>query len=159
MEEIKIEIGKITTLVSERQSGMSTLLCKYATDFLENNDGNILILSWTRDCAKATRNILLTMYNNKERVVYGSVKRIPDILCGTNYGMIIYDCPNIRDEKNIDYIEYLKQYASKIIIGITSENALFTLETNKNFKEMINLSDYAYYLTQKEIKDFDNIFN
>ena len=135
MGEIKIENGKITTIVSERQSGMSTLLCKYATDFLKNNNGNVLILSWTRDCAKATRNILLTMYNDKERVVYRSVKRIPDILCGTNYGMIIYDCPDIRDENNLDYREALEEF--EIYKFLSSDNEERVLESIKKLNLMV----------------------
>ena len=37
-DSIKIEEGKITTLVGERCCGMTSLLCEYVDEFLKNND-------------------------------------------------------------------------------------------------------------------------
>ena len=148
-QDIKIEKGKITTFVSERCSGMSTLLCEYATDFLKNNDGNVLIISHSTQSAKHTYEKLLNVFDDKTRVKYSSIDNASSKLHGQHYGMIIYDCPDIMNENKLWHLAYLMSLGSpKIIIGITWENIAFTKDVNKLIrKNFTNNSNYAYFMT------------
>ena len=65
---IKIEEGKITTLVGERCCGMSSLLCEYANEYLKNNDGNVLIISHSIESAKHTMEKLVSLGCDKIRI-------------------------------------------------------------------------------------------
>lgn len=147
--EIKIEEGKITTLVSERCNGMSTLLCEYANEFLKNNDGKVLIISHSIESAKHTIEKLVSLECDKIRLKYMAASNLIHGLIAENYGMIIYDCPDIRDSENINHLLLLRsQSKSKIIIGITWENIAFDKQVNKTIKKIFtNESDYAYYLS------------
>jgi hypothetical protein len=146
---IKIEEGKITTLVSERCNGMSTLLCEYADEYLKNNDGNVLIVSHSTEGAKHTMEKLVSLGCDKTRIKYMAISNLIHGLIGENYGIIIYDCPDIRDSENVNYLSLLRiQSKSKIIIGITWENIAFNKQANKTIKKIFtNESDYAYYLS------------
>lgn len=146
---IKIEEGKITTFVGERCCGMSTLLCEYANEYLKNNDGNVLIVSHSIESAKHTMEKLLSLGCDRARIKYMTISNLIHGLIGKNYGMIIYDCPDIRDSENVNYLSLLRnQLKSKIIIGITWENIAFDKQVNKFIKKIFtNESDYAYYLS------------
>lgn len=148
-EQIKIEEGKITTLVSERCNGMSTLLCEYADEYLKNNDGNVLIISHSTEGAKHTMEKLVSLGCDKARIKYMAISNLIHGLIGENYGIIIYDCPDIHDSENINHLSLLRnQLNSKIIIGITWENIAFDKQVNKTIKKIFtNESDYAYYLS------------
>ena len=146
---IKIEEGKITTFVGERCCGMSTLLCEYANEYLKNNDGNVLIVSHSIESAKHTMEKLVSLGCDKIRIKYMVISNLIHGLIGENYGMIIYDCPDIRDSENVNYLSLLRnQLKSKIIIGITWENIAFDKQVNKFIKKIFtNESNYAYYLS------------
>ena len=146
---IKIEEGKITTFVGERCCGMSTLLCEYANEYLKNNDGNVLIVSHSIESAKHTMEKLLSLGCDRTRIKYGLVTFLSDYLITQDYGMIIYDCPDIRDSENVNYLSLLRiQSKSKIIIGVTWENIAFNKQIHKAIKKLFtNESDYAYYLS------------
>ena len=148
-KEAKIEEGKITTFVGERCCGMSTLLCEYANEYLKNNDGNVLIVSHSIESAKHTMEKLLSLGCDRARIKYMTISNLIHGLIGENYGMIIYDCPDIRDSENINHLLLLRnQLKSKIIIGITWENIAFDKQVNKIIKKIFtNESDYAYYLS------------
>ena len=148
-KEVKIEEGKITTFVGERCCGMSTLLCEYANEYLKNNDGNVLIVSYSMESAKHTMEKLISLGCDRTRIKCKSVTLLSNGLIAQDYGMIIYDCPNIRDSENVDYLSLLRtQSKSKIIIGITWENIAFDKQIHKAIKKIFtNESDYAYYLT------------
>ena len=147
--DIKIEEGKITTFVGERCCGMSTLLCEYANEYLKNNDGNVLIVSHSIESAKHTMEKLLSLGCDRARIKYGLVTFLSDDLIAQDYGMIIYDCPDIRDSENVKYLSLLRiQSKSKIIIGVTWENIAFDKQIHKAIKKLFtNESDYAYYLS------------
>jgi hypothetical protein len=146
---IKIEEGKITTLVSERCNGMSTLLCEHANEYLKNNDGNVLIVSYSMESAKHTMEKLTSLGCDRTRIKCKSVTLLSNGLIAQDYGMIIYDCPDIRDSENVNYLSLLRtQTKSKIIIGITWENIAFDKQIHKAIKKIFtNESDYAYYVT------------
>lgn len=146
---IKIEEGKITTLVGERCCGMSSLLCEYANEYLKNNNGNVLIVSHSIESAKHTMEKLLSLGCDRTRIKYELVKFLSNGLIAQDYGMIIYDCPDIRDSENVSYLSLLHiQSKSKIIIGITWENIAFDKQIHKAIKKIFtNESDYAYYLS------------
>lgn len=148
-KEAKIEEGKITTFVGERCCGMSTLLCEYANEYLKNNDGNVLIISHSIESAKHTMEKLVSLGCDKIRIKCMAISNLIHGLDGENYGMIIYDCPDIRDSENVNYLSLLRnQLKSKIIIGITWENITFDRQVNKTIKKIFtNESDYAYYLS------------
>lgn len=148
-KEIKIEEGKITTFVGERCCGMSTLLCEYANEYLKNNDGNVLIVSHSIESANHTMEKLVSLGCDKIRIKCMTISNLIHGLIGENYGMIIYDCPDIRDSENANYLPLLhNQLKSKIIIGITWENIAFDKQVNKFIKKIFtNESDYAYYLS------------
>ena len=152
-KEDKIEEGKIITYVGERCCGMSTLLCEYANEYLKNNDGNILIVSHSIESAKHTMEKLASLGCDKIRIKYMTISNLIHGLIGENYGMIIYDCPDIRDNENVNYLSLLRiQSKSKIIIGITWENIAFDMQINKTIKKIFtNESDYAYYLSTTRI--------
>lgn len=146
---IKIEEGKITTLVGERCCGMSSLLCGYANEYLKNNDGKILILSNNMMGAMSLRSSLLFLGNDKSRI---ECKTTTDLLTGLvnkRYGMIIFDAPNIFDIENLSNMMLLRsQLKSKIIVGVTWENIAFDKRVNKIIKShFTNRSDYAYYIS------------
>ena len=146
---IKIEEGKITTLVGERCCGMSSLICEYANEYLKNNDGKILIISNHIIEAMSLRNSLLFLDNNKSRI---ECKTTTDLLMGLvskTYGMIIFDSPNIFNIENLSNMILLRsQLKSKIIVGITWENIAFDKRVNKIIKShFTNRSDYAYYIS------------
>lgn len=147
--QIKIEEGKITTLVGERCCGMTSLLCEYVDEFLKNNDGNVLVISYSIESVKHTMEKLVSLGCDRTRIDISSTSNLINNLNDAKYGMIIYDCPNIRDSENINYLILLhRQMKSKIIIGITWENIAFDKQVNKTIKKMfINESDYAYYLS------------
>ena len=147
-KEIKIEEGKITTFVGERCCGMSTLLCEHANEYLKNNDGNVLIVSHSIESAKHTMEKLLSLGCDRARIKYMTISNLIHGLIGENYGMIIYDCPDIRDSENVNYLSLLRnQLKSKIIIGITWENIAFDKQIHKAIKKYFtNESDYAYYV-------------
>ena len=146
---IKIEEGKITTLVGERCCGMSSLLCDYADEYLKNNDGKILILSNNMVGAMALRNSLLFRGNNKSRIECKTTTDLMMNLVSKTYGMIIFDTPDIFDIENYRNIMLLRsQLKSKIIVGITWENIAFDKRVNKIIKShFTNRSDYAYYIS------------
>lgn len=146
---IKIEEGKITTLVGERCCGMSSLLCEYANEYLKNNDGNVLIVSYSMESAKHTMEKLISLGCDRTRIKCKSVTLLSNGLIAQDYGMIIYDCPDIRDSENVNYLSLLRtQTKSKIIIGVTWENITFDKQVNKTIKKIFtNESDYAYYLS------------
>ena len=146
---IKIEEGKITTLVGERCCGMSSLLCEYANEYLKNNDGKILILSNNMVGAMALRNSLLFRGNNKSRIECKTTTDLMMNLVSKTYGMIIFDTPDIFDIENYRNIMLLRsQLKSKIIVGITWENIAFDKRVNKIIKShFTNRSDYAYYIS------------
>lgn len=148
-KQIKIEEGKITTLVGERCCGMSSLLCEYADEYLKNNDGIVLIISHSIESAKHTMEKLVSLGCNKFRIKYMTISNLIHGLIVENYGMIIYDCPDIRDSENINHLLLLHtQSNSKIIIGVTWENIAFDKKVNETIKKIfINESDYAYYLS------------
>lgn len=148
-KDIKIEEGKITTFVGERCCGMSTLLCEYANEYLKNNNGNVLIVSHSMESAKHTMKKLISLGCDRTRIKCKLVTLLSNGLIAKDYGMIIYDCPDIRDNENVNYLSLLRiQSKSKIIIGITWENIAFDKQVNKNIKKMFtNESDYAYYLS------------
>lgn len=146
---IKIEEGKITTLVGERCCGMSSLLCEYADEYLKNNDGKILILSNNMVGAMSLRNSLLFLNNNKSRI---ECKTTTDLLMGLvnkRYGMIIFETPDIFNIENLTNMMLLRsQLKSKIIVGVTWENIAFDKKVNKIIKShFTNRSDYAYYIS------------
>lgn len=147
--DIKIENGKITTFVSERCTGMSTLLCQYAADFLKNNDKKVLIVSHTALSAKHTCEILLSIIKDKARVDYMSINEAFHKMCFDNYEIIIYDCPDIMNEDNVLYINFLSGLRlPKIIIGITWENIAFDKDINKIIRrKYVNLSNYSYFFS------------
>jgi ABC-type branched-subunit amino acid transport system ATPase component len=147
--QVKIEEGKITTLVGERCCGMTSLLCEYVDKFLKNNDGEVLIISYSIESVKHTMEKLVSLGCDGTRIDISSASNLMNNLIGTKYGMIIYDCPDIRDSENVNYLSLLRhQTNSKIIIGITWENIAFDKQVNKTIKKMFtNESDYAYYLT------------
>lgn len=128
---------------------MSTLLCEYANEYLKNNDGNVLIVSHSIESAKHTMEKLVSLGCDKIRIKYMTISNLIHDLIGENYGMIIYDCPDIRDSKNANYLSLLRnQLKSKIIIGITWENIAFDKQVNNFIKKIFtNESDYAYYLS------------
>lgn len=146
---IKIEEGKITTLVGERCCGMSSLLCEYANEYLKNNDGKILILSNNMVGAMALRNSLLFQGNNKSRIECKTTTDLMMNLVSKTYGMIIFDTPDIFDKENYSNMMLLRsQLKSKIIVGITWENIAFDKRVNKIIKShFTNRSDYAYYIS------------
>ena len=146
---IKIEEGKITTLVGERCCGMSSLLCEYANEYLKNNDGKILILSNNMVGAMALRNSLLFRGNNKSRIECKTTTDLMMNLVSKTYGMIIFDTPDIFDIENYSNMMLLRsQLKSKIIVGITWENIAFDKRVNKTIKShFTNRSDYAYYIS------------
>ena len=146
---IKIEEGKITTLVGERCCGMSSLLCEYANEYLKNNDGKILILSNYMVGAMALRNSLLFRGNNKSRIECKTTTDLMMNLVSKTYGMIIFDTPDIFDKENYSNMMLLRsQLKSKIIVGITWENIAFDKRVNKIIKShFTNRSDYAYYIS------------
>lgn len=146
---IKIEEGKITTLVGERCCGMSSLLCEYANEYLKNNDGKILILSNNMVGAMALRNSLLFRGNNKSRIECKTTTDLMMNLVSKTYGMIIFDTPDIFDKENYSNMMLLRsQLKSKIIVGITWENIAFDKRVNKIIKShFTNRSDYAYYIS------------
>lgn len=146
---IKIEEGKITTLVGERCCGMSSLLCEYANEYLKNNDGKILILSNNMVGAMALRNSLLFRGNNKSRIECKTTTDLMMNLVSKTYGMIIFDTPDIFDIENYSNMMLLRsQLKSKIIVGITWENIAFDKRVNKIIKShFTNRSDYAYYIS------------
>ena len=146
---IKIEEGKITTLVGERCCGMSSLLCEYANEYLKNNNGNVLIVSHSMESAKHTMEKLISLGCDRARIKCKSVTLLSNGLIAQDYGMIIYDCPDIRDSENVNYLSLLRtQTKSKIIIGVTWENITFDKQVNKTIKKIFtNESDYAYYLS------------
>lgn len=146
---IKIEEGKITTLVGERCCGMSSLLCEYADEYLKNNDGKILILSNNMVGAMALRNSLLFRGNNKSRIECKTTTDLMMNLVSKTYGMIIFDTPDIFDIENYSNMMLLRsQLKSKIIVGITWENIAFDKRINKIIKShFTNRSDYAYYIS------------
>ena len=146
---IKIEEGKITTLVGERCCGMSSLLCEYANEYLKNNDGKILILSNNMVGAMALRNSLLFRGNNKSRIDCKTTTDLLMSLVSKTYGMIIFDTPDIFDKENYSNMMLLRsQLKSKIIVGITWENIAFDKRVNKIIKShFTNRSDYAYYIS------------
>ena len=146
---IKIEEGKITTLVGERCCGMSSLLCEYANEYLKNNDGKILILSNNMVGAMALRNSLLFRGNNKSRIECKTTTDLMMNLVSKTYGMIIFDTPDIFDIENYSNMMLLRsQLKSKIIVGITWENIAFDKRVNKIIKSYFtNRSDYAYYIS------------
>lgn len=148
-KQIKIEEGKITTFVGERCCGMSTLLYEYANEYLKNNDGNVLIVSHSMESAKHTMEKLLLLGCDRTRIKCMPVSLLSNGLIAQDYGMIIYDCPDIRDCENVNYLSFLRtQSKSKIIIGITWENIAFDKQIHKAIKKIFtNESDYAYYLT------------
>ena len=148
-KDVKIEEGKITTFVGERCCGMSTLLCEYANEYLKNNNGNILIVSHSTESTKHTMEKLISLGCDRARIEYKLVTLLSNGLIGQDYGMIIYDCPDIRDSENVNYLSLLRiQSKSKIIIGITWENIAFDKQVNKIIKKVFtNESDYAYYLS------------
>ena len=148
-KQIKIEEGKITTLVSERCCGMSSLLCEYANEYLKNNNGNVLIVSHSMESAKHTMEKLISLGCDRARIKCKSVTLLSNGLIAQDYGMIIYDCPDIRDSENVNYLSLLRtQTKSKIIIGVTWENITFDKQVNKTIKKIFtNESDYAYYLS------------
>ena len=146
---IKIEEGKITTLVGERCCGMSSLLCEYANEYLKNNDCKILILSDYMVGAMSLRNSLLFLDNDKSRI---ECKTTTDLMMGLvskTYGMIIFDSPNIFNIENLSNMMLLRsQLKSKIIVGVTWENIAFDKKVNKIIKSYFtNRSDYAYYIS------------
>lgn len=146
---IKIEEGKITTLVGERCCGMSSLLCEYANEYLKNNDGKILILSNNMVGAMSLRNSLLFRGNNKSRIECKTTTDLMMNLVSKTYGMIIFDTPDIFDIENYSNMMLLRsQLKSKIIVGITWENIAFDKRVNKIIKShFTNRSDYAYYIS------------
>lgn len=148
-DSIKIEEGKIITYVGERCCGMSTLLCEHANEYLKNNDGNVLIISYSMESAKHTMEKLISLGCDRVRIKCKSVTLLSNGLIAQDYGMIIYDCPDIRDSENVNYLSLLRiQTKSKIIIGITWENIAFDKQIHKAIKKIFtNESDYAYYVT------------
>lgn len=146
---IKIEEGKITTLVGERCCGMSSLLCEYADEYLKNNNGKILILSNYLSVAMNLRNSLLFLDNNKTRIECKTTDDLLEGLVNKRYGMIIFDSPDIFDIKNLSNMMLLRSHLkSKIIVGVTWENIAFDKMVNKIIKShFINKSDYAYYIS------------
>ena len=146
---IKIEEGKITTLVGERCCGMSSLLCEYANEYLKNNDGKILILSNNMVGAMSLRNSLLFRGNNKSRIECKTTTDLMMNLVSKTYGMIIFDTPDIFDIENYSNMMLLRsQLKSKIIVGITWENIAFDKRVNKIIQSYFtNRSDYAYYIS------------
>ena len=146
---IKIEEGKITTLVGERCCGMSSLLCEYADEYLKNNDGKILISSNNMVGAMSLRNSLLFLNNNKSRIECKTTTDLMMNLVNKTYGMIIFDTPDIFDIENYSNMMLLRsQLKSKIIVGITWENIAFDKRVNKIIKShFTNRSDYAYYIS------------
>lgn len=129
----------ITSIVSERRNGITTMLNEY----IKNNisDKKILVISWYRECAKKT----CANFIGNKNIEYDSDKQLLLKLINKKYDIIIYDTPDIfgKDiKKNLTLLRGLKN--TKIIVGITWEN-LFDGKINKMVKEITNLCDESFY--------------
>lgn len=151
VENIKVENGKVTTLVAERQVGMTTYLCNLIKQFgYKNADYRILIVSHHMYSAKQTFKTFQEINEYNKNVDYCSINNIQQKIIGKNYDLIIFDCPNIHYIENNNIIFDFKTIMPncKIVIGITWENIPFNEKNNKIIrKNFIINSDYAYYFT------------
>ena len=150
VENIEVENGKITTLVAERQVGMTTYLCNLIRKFGYNNaDYKILIVSHHINSAKQTFKTFQEINEYNKNVDYCSIINIQQKIIGKNYDLVIFDCPNIHDIKNNNIFDLITIMPNcKIVIGITWENIPFNEKNNKIIrKNFIIKSDYAYYFT------------
>ena len=129
----------ITSIVSERRSGMTTML----NEFIKKNvfDKKILVISCNKECAKKT---CIDVVGNKN-IEYDSDKQLIHKLINKNYDIIIYDTPDIfgkNIKENINLLHGLKN--TKIIIGITWED-LFNEKINKAIRNITDLCDESFY--------------
>ena len=151
VENIKVENGKVTTLVAERQVGMTTYLCNLIKQFgYKNADYRILIVSHHMNSAEQTFKTFQEINEYNKNVDYCSINNIQRKIIGKNYDLVIFDCPNIHDTENNNIIFDFKTIMPncKIVIGITWENIPFNEKDNKIIrKNFIIKSDYAYYFT------------
>lgn len=156
MEHIKIENGKITTLISERQQGMTELLCTVTKNSDINKNSKVLIVSHNNNNAENT----FWRFNsiNPDTVFlpqYCSVKNFKNKLKGENYDIIIFDCPDINANNDDFFSLLVTAKNAKILIGITQENIAFNDNIRTKIKEnFIDKSDYAYYLSLTRKYDF-----
>ena len=149
IDTVKIEKGKITTLIGERQIGITTYLCNLAKELSSTNDSfKTLIVSWCEDAVKMTVEKYREINGFNKNIEQCTIKKLNNKIVGKRYDLIICDCLNC--EENNDYIFQLKKIMpdTKIIIGVTSENIAFDSNINNNIRNnFIIKSDYAYYFT------------
>jgi hypothetical protein len=148
VDEIKIENGKITTLISERQTGMTTYLCNLIKKLGYNNANyRILIVSHSSVCAEKTFKCFEEINEFNKCVEYCSINNLFTKLSEKRYDLIVFDCPNIHNDNHAIFHILPIMKKTKIVIGLTWENIAFDKDANKKVKDFVIKSDFAYYFT------------
>lgn len=152
LEDIKIKSGYTTTIIGERQIGLTEYLIKLANELAGiDYDYKILFVSHSYDCARETYKRFLNEYKYSENIDYCGINGFLNKCIGKKYDLIIYDCPNVLEDiyyMNTDIFKNELTKNAKVIIGITWENIAFDKNVNKAIrKRFIEKSRYAYYIT------------
>ena len=98
VENIEVENGKVTTLVAERQIGMTTYLCNLIKRFGYNNaDYKILIVSHSINSAKQTFKTFQEINEYNKNVDYCNINnsKFPPYLENFTKSSSLFLCPRL----------------------------------------------------------------